>query len=293
MARVTFDLDFLRSLVAGVELGSFARAADRLGRSTSAVSAQLKKLEEQAGVAIVQRSGRGLVLTPAGEVLFGYAKRLLALNDEAVTAVSGVALHGTVRIGLQEDFSDHLLSTVLGRFVRSFPFVCVEVSVARSAVLLDQITSGELDLALAWKGGRVMPHTVSLGEWPVYWIGLQAPGMRAQPETGQPLPLVMFDSGCLLRQQAVHRLDEAGIAWRTAFTSSSLGSIWTAVASGLGITVRTAIGLPAGLCVLDPDVWHLPVLPDIALALYYKDSQPSVATAFVAELITAALQEIS
>ncbi|CAI0901413.1 HTH-type transcriptional activator AllS [Serratia quinivorans] len=100
MGRVTFDLDDLRSYVTGIELGSFAKAAERLGRSTSAVSAHLKKLEQQVGSPILRKSGRGMVMTEAGETLLGYARRLLELNDEAAVAVRGLDLHGTVRLGL-------------------------------------------------------------------------------------------------------------------------------------------------------------------------------------------------
>ncbi|HEX7689838.1 MAG TPA: LysR family transcriptional regulator, partial [Burkholderiaceae bacterium] len=121
MSRPTFDLDVLRTLVTGIELGSFAKAADRLGRSTSAVSAQLKKLEEAAGAPVLRKAGRGMVLTPTGEVLFGYARRLLALDDEAAHAVRGAELHGAVRLGLQEDFGEGLLTGVLAGFARAHP----------------------------------------------------------------------------------------------------------------------------------------------------------------------------
>src|SRR6478609_4842573 len=94
MSRLLFDLDVLRSFVTGVELGSFAKAADRVGRSTSAVSAQLKKLEEQAGTPIFRKAGRGLALTEAGETMLGYARRLLELNDEAAAAIHDVELEG-------------------------------------------------------------------------------------------------------------------------------------------------------------------------------------------------------
>ena len=99
MTRITLDLDALRSFVVGIELGGFARAADRLGRSTSAVSAQLKKLEGQAGAPILRKSGRGLALTPTGETLLAYARRLIELNDEAVAAARGVELEGWVGSG--------------------------------------------------------------------------------------------------------------------------------------------------------------------------------------------------
>ncbi|RUX14360.1 LysR family transcriptional regulator, partial [Mesorhizobium sp. M2A.F.Ca.ET.042.01.1.1] len=101
MRRVTFDLDVLRTFVTGMELGSFAKAAERLGRSTSAVSAQLKKLEEQADTPIFRKAGRGLALTEAGETMLGYARRLIELNDEAAAAIRDVELEGWVRLGLQ------------------------------------------------------------------------------------------------------------------------------------------------------------------------------------------------
>lgn len=153
MRRVTFDLDVLRSFASGIELGSFAKAADRLGRSTSAVSAQLKKLEEQAGTALLRRAGRGMALTDAGEVMLAYARRLLEVNDQAAAAIRGSELAGRVRLGLQEDFGETLLPDVLGRFARAHPQVCIEARIARNAELRRQLDAGRLDLTLAWETG--------------------------------------------------------------------------------------------------------------------------------------------
>src|SRR5579863_9447689 len=140
MARVNFDLDVLRTFAAGMELSSFAKAADRLGRSTSAVSAQLKKLEGQAGATLLRKEGRGLALTAAGETMLAYARRLLELNDEAVAAVHEVEIEGWVRLGLQEDFAETLLPTVLARFGRAHPKVRIEAQVARNFELMERIT---------------------------------------------------------------------------------------------------------------------------------------------------------
>src|ERR1019366_1209895 len=129
MTRMAFDLDVLRSFVTGIELGSFAKAADRLGRSTSAVSAQLKKLEEQVGAPVLQKSGRGMVPTAAGETMLAYARRLLALNDEAAVAVRGCDLQGWVRLGVQGEFGEHVLADILGRFARAHPKVRIDVTV--------------------------------------------------------------------------------------------------------------------------------------------------------------------
>lgn len=118
---LTFDLDALRSFVTGIECGSFAQAAGRLCRSTSAVSAQLKKLEQQCGTALVEKRGRHLALTQNGEIIMGYARRLLALNDEAQRALQGELLQGEIRIGMQEDFGESLMPGILGEFKRHHP----------------------------------------------------------------------------------------------------------------------------------------------------------------------------
>jgi DNA-binding transcriptional LysR family regulator len=264
----TFDLDVLRSFVFGIELGSFAKAADRLGRSTSAVSAQLKRLEDQAVLPILRKSGRGLLLTPTGEILFSYAKRLLELNDEATEAVSGAALKGCVRIGLQEDFGEQLLTETLGSFARAHPRVQIETTVARSAQLLELVSGGHLDLALAWDGGNRTPHSRVVANLPMRWIGRADSDVHANNE---PQPLVAFDTPCLMRGAAIKALDKALIPWRVAFTSSSLSGIWAAVSAGLGITVRTSVGLPKQLRVLD----GLPALPRIGLILHQADSHPA------------------
>ncbi|MFG6488212.1 LysR substrate-binding domain-containing protein [Roseateles sp. BYS78W] len=270
MRRITFDLDVLRTLVAGVELGSFAKAADRLGRSTSAVSAQLKKLEDQAGSPVLRKAGRGMVLTPAGEVLLGYARRLLDLNDEAAHAVRGAELKGEVRLGVQEDFGESLLPTVLGGFARAHPNVRVQARLARNAELIEQVERGQLDLALAWDGGRATAHTRRVARLPMQWIGRagQAPTGLAADE---PVPLAVLEAPCLMRSTAIAALDKARRPWRIAFTSPSLAGIWAAVDAGLGVTVRTRAGLPERLAALP----GLPRLPAVALQLHRSDADPS------------------
>lgn len=270
MRRIIFDLDLLRSFVTGVDLASFAKAAERLGRSTSAVSAQLKKLEEQVGAPILRKSGRGMVPTAAGETLLGYARRLLELNDEAATAVRGVELAGSVRLGMQADFGERILTDVLGRFARAHPNVMIEATVARNADLLDQLAGGRLDLALAWDGGaapHATPHAQTVARLPMRWIGARESGLASTFGAGEPLPLVVFGAPCLMRTAAICALDRAGIPWRIAFTSLSLGGVWAAVAAGLGVTVRTSIGLPPGLRTLEAPDAALPPLPEVGLML--------------------------
>lgn len=278
MTRVLYDLDVLRTFCTGVELGSFARAADRLGRSTSAVSAQLKKLESQCGTPLLRKSGRGLVLTEAGETLRGYALRLLELNDRAVAAVRGSELRGLVRLGLQEDLGESVLPHVLGQFARAHPHVRIEASVARSDELRERMALGQFDLALLWDVG--MNHACVHGEHimrlPLQWIGPAsldpadagwARGLNGGAQSDEALPLAMLEAPCPLRDIVTAALDKKGLAWRHAFNSASLTAVWAATAAGLGLSVRTPFGLPAHVRPLDAQALGLPALPSMDLIL--------------------------
>lgn len=278
MTRVLYDLDVLRTFCTGVELGSFARAADRLGRSTSAVSAQLKKLESQCGTPLLRKSGRGLVLTEAGETLRGYALRLLELNDRAVAAVRGSELRGLVRLGLQEDLGESVLPHVLGQFARAHPHVRIEASVARSDELRERMALGQFDLALLWDVG--MNHACAHGEHimrlPLQWIGPAsldaaeagwARGLDGGTQGDEALPLAMLEAPCPLRDIVTAALDKKGLAWRHAFNSASLTAVWAATAAGLGLSVRTPFGLPAHVRPLDAQALGLPALPSMDLIL--------------------------
>jgi DNA-binding transcriptional LysR family regulator len=271
MSHVDFDLLALRSLVAGIDLGSFAKASERIGRSTSAVSAQIRKLEEQAGTPLFRKSGRGLTLTEAGETMLGYARRLIELNDEAAVALRGIDLAGWVRLGMQEDFGETVLPNVLGRFARAHPKVRIEARVARNAELLERIDANQLDLAVVWaddtldtrlpRGYSIEP--ISMAQ--MCWIG--SPSAPVSVDADEPLPLIAFDRQCLFHSAATSALERAGMAWRLAFTSPSLSGLLAAAAAGLGLTARTRYGLPATVVALDGNVQGLPPLPTIPLAL--------------------------
>ncbi len=304
MARILYDLDVLRTFTTGVALGSFVRAADRLGRSTSAVSAQLKKLESQAGTPLMRKSGRGLALTEAGEILLAYAHRLLDLNDEAVVAVSGSPLHGLVRLGLQEDLGETLLPSVLGRFARAHPQVRIEVCVARSTELRERFAVGQLDLALLWDAGIDLScmRAEPVMRLPLHWIGPAETGMlenaswwqgqhAAAPSERPPLPLVLLEDPCPLRRIVTAALEHAGRPWRHAFHSSSLGALWAATAAGLGLSVRTTFGLPAHVRSLTAEVWGLPELPSMDLVLGRARNPMDAASERLATLLLDAVRE--
>lgn len=291
MALTNLDLDALRSLVTGLELGTFARAAERLGRSTSAISAQLKKLEEQTGSQIFQKSGRGLVLTDSGETLAAYARRLLELNDEAVSAVRGAKLEGWVRLGLQEDFGAAVLPRALGNFARAHPNVRIEGRIARNSDLLERVAAGQLDLALAWESGAIDGLSERLANVPLCWIG-SADERGLLFSSTRPLPLTALEAPCLLRRIGCDHLDRAGIAWRLAFETPSLGGLWAATAAGLGVALRTPIGLPQDVQILNPQDHGLPPLPSLGLVLHRSKNAQSPLGDALAAIVRQAVYDV-
>lgn len=272
MSQTHFDIASLRTFLTGMDLGSFAAAADRVGRSTSAVSAQIRKLEEQAGAPLFKKAGRNLALTDAGEQMLMFARRLVELNDEAAFALRGPNLEGWVRLGLQEDFGETMLPDMLGRFARAHPKVRIEARVGRNTDMLERIDAGELDLALVWgkgdetsRGGRTSRLSELISEPSMCWIGSASVPWR--PNGNEPLPLVAFDRPCLFFNTAIAELDRRNMPWRVAFTSPGLSGLWAAAAAGLGLTVRTPLGVPASVSVLNPRAAGLPALPSVPLTL--------------------------
>ncbi|WP_395399764.1 LysR substrate-binding domain-containing protein [Pseudoduganella sp. UC29_106] len=286
-SRTNLDMDVLRTFATAFELGSFARAADRLGRSQSAVSTQLRRLEEQVGQDLVQKSGRGLVLTTAGEAMFSYAKRILDLNDEAVETVRGGEVEGWVRFGMPQDFAETWLPAVLARFTRAHPKVRVEVRAERNAHLGEQMRKGELDLALGWGSGEIAPNAVKVAELPIVWVG--RPDWRLAP--GEKLPLLAFDQPCEFRSAGIAALDAAGIPWQLVFVSASLAGLYAAAEAGLGITLRTAFGMPKSLQALDPATYGLPALPRVSLSLHRAGSDANPAVRRLSEILLDTLAE--
>ena len=287
--RTNLDMDVLRTFVTGIELGSFARAANRLGRSQSAVSTQLRKLEAQVGQTLVKKSGRGLALTTAGESLLGFAKRILELNDDALEVVRGSEIEGWVRLGLPQDLAESRLPAVLKRFTRAHPRVRVEVQVDRSAAMIERTTRGELDIALVWSDGSDGPRSEHVARFPMTWIGpADWPGVRGLGS--EPLPLVVFAPPCQFRSAGIEALEKAGIPWRLMFTTPSLSGLWAAAEAGLGITLRTAIGRPKTLSVLDPAVTGLPALPQVSLVLHRAETQPSAAVSRLGDILLETIQ---
>lgn len=264
MSLPNLDMNAMRTLVAILQSGSLGRAADRVGRSQSAASQQIKKLEIQLGQPLFRKRGRNMVLTETGELAHSYARRILELNDEAARCVAGMAVEGVVRFGLPGDFAETWLPAALGRFKKAHPAVRVDVEVAGNGRLLERLDRGEFDLVLALGHGS-RADAKRIATLPMTWIG--PAGTEAILKPDAPLDLALYNPPCFFRRVGIEALDNASIPWRLAYTTASLQSLWAGVAAGLGITLRTTAGIPPFLMRLG-ERHGLPPLPEVELCLH-------------------------
>jgi len=258
MVLNNLSLDSLRTLVVTQDLGGFGRASERLGRTPSAISLQMKRLQDEIGVPLFRKQGRKTLLTEQGEIALRYARKVLELNDEMIDTLRGSSLSGAVRIGFAQDFAVNVLPLVIARFSALYPLVKLEVTVDRGQVLIQAIDSGDLDLALTL-GGSQKKTAQLLSELPLFWIA--SPSFRDRAR--QPLPLALFNPPCLCQTPGLEALESAGRPWRVAMTSPSLTGLWAAVSAGLGLTTRAELSLPADVRIIDlglPPLGNIPVV---------------------------------
>jgi DNA-binding transcriptional LysR family regulator len=250
------SLDSLRTLVIAQDVGGFGRASERLGRTPSAISLQMKRLQEEVGVPLFRKQGRKTLLTEQGEIALRYARRVIELSDEMIDTLRGSSLSGVVRIGFVQDFTGNVLPLVIARFGALYPLVKLEVTVDLGQVLLQLLDSGALDLALTLGGSKKKTAQV-LSELPLHWIA--SPNFKER--ANQPLPLALFNPPCLCQTPGLEALEEAGRSWRVAMTSPSLSGLWAAVSAGLGLTARAELGLPADVQIVDLGLQPLGNIP--------------------------------
>lgn len=248
------DLDLLRCFVAVAERGGFTAAGQALGLTQSAVSLKVKRLEELVRRRVLDRTSRSVVLTRDGETLLAYARRILALNDEAVRRLVAPPVAGRLRLGVADHFVPRNLAPLLARFARTYPEVRLEVEVGRSHELRAAQEKGALDLVL---GKRRDGETEGRPIWTETVIWVAAPGWSA-PE-GRPLPLAMLPAGCMFRDRALAALARAGLAFEVVYVSASLLGVAAAAQAGFALTVMGRSGLPPGL-------EEVPGLPDLGTA---------------------------
>lgn len=279
-----FDLDLLRAFVTIAETGSFTRAGDRLGRTQSTVSLQIRRLEDQIGRAVFARSPRSLALTADGERLLGPARQLLRLNDAAFAELFEPAMTGRVRLGVPEDFATAHLPGVLAAFAKAHPLVELEVTCDLTLNLLDAFHAGRFDLVLVKREPQAPLEGMRVWREPLVWVARDA---RAAAGI-EVVPLVVSPEPCVYRKRATDALDAMGRKWRVAYTSTSLAGARSAVNAGLGVTVLPREMVPAYLTAITGD-HDLPPLYDTEIALIEAPGLSDTAHR-LAQHITAALE---
>ncbi|WP_207458982.1 LysR substrate-binding domain-containing protein [Azospirillum sp. SYSU D00513] len=280
-----FDLDLLRSFLTIVEAGSFTRAAERLGRTQSTVSLQVKRLEDGIGARLIEREGRGIELTPEGEILLAYARRLLGLANEACARLMEPDVGGLVRLGTPEDFATAHLPDVLWRFSRAHPQVALEVKCDFTVNLLDGFARGEHDLVLCKREPQGPVGGTMVWREPLVWVASD----RLLLAPGAPIPLVLAPSPDIYRKRALGALDACGRPWRIAYTSPSLAGVQAAVRAGLGMTILSKDMLSAGFHIVGEE-HGLPDLADTEIALYRAPGTLPKAVELLAEHIVRSLE---
>lgn len=254
----------LRTLVTIADTGSFTRAAERLYKSQPALSMQIKSLEEQVGIRLLERSGRETRLTEAGGVLVAYARRILEMHDEALAKLSLAETAGSVRIGVLEEAALGPLVHVLTRFGRLCTNIQIQLEVATSWELARKIETHALCLAVANSAFAKDPVELL---WQERYVWACAASFELAAD--QPLPLILDppECPCAVRDIAVQSLSDLGVRWQTVFSSLSLPAIQAAVRAGLGIALIAESAISPDMRMLnDPTLF--PELPAAEIALY-------------------------
>jgi DNA-binding transcriptional LysR family regulator len=267
---VNLPTELLRSFAAIVDSGSMLKATERVFVTQSALSLQMKRLEDTVQSPLFHRDGRRLVLTPAGQLLLAYTRDMLALNDKAVSALSGDTLAGPVRVGTVQDFAETLLGGVLGRFAHRHPEAQLQVRVGGSLELLELLASDRLDVVLCM-GPDDDPAAIETA--PMTWLG--HPTLADQ----DILPLAVLERPCRFRDAALTALDKAGRPYRIVLETPSLSVLRAALDADLAITCRTRIFSDREIAA-DQDgapTPRLPTLPHVAYTRHIgRDPHPTV-----------------
>lgn len=238
------DLDLLRTFIAIAETGSFTRAAEDVHKTQSAVSMQMKRLEDAVQKPLFVRDGRKSRLTGDGEHLLDYARRLVSLNNEAMQAFCRPEVAGTVRLGTPDDYADRLLPHALGRFARTHPLVQVGVECLGSDVLIEQVEDGALDLAVITCNDAVRAQVLRTER--LVWVT----SARHDVQKEDVLPLALSHHGCAWRGTALDALAKRGRACRIAYASANSLAVATAVLEGLAVGALPEINIRPGMRIL-------------------------------------------
>ncbi len=263
------DADQLRTFVAIADTGSFTRAAEVVHKTQSAVSMQMKRLEERVGVPIFERDGRASRLTEEGERLLDYARRIVRLNAECMASFAEAELVGRVRLGLPDDYADRYLPEILARFSRSNPRAEVTVICEPSPNLIERIGHGDVDLAIITHVDRRGPSEIIRCEQ-LLWVT----SARHAVHEEAPLPLALGRPTCDWRHSATEALERAGRPFRIQFVSWHSTAVGAAVLAGLSVSVLPESAIRPGMRILGPTD-GFPALPSCQIGLIRNRREPN------------------
>ena len=256
-----FDPLLLRTFLAIANGLSFTRAAEQLGISQPTVSQHVRRLEETAGRQLVQRDTRTVSLTDNGEAMAGFARTILAANDEAVSYFTGSAMRGRLRFGAADELALTELPTILREFRQLYPRINLELTVTQSGILARRLAANSLDLIFINQPadsdrGRLVRRDR------LVWVGIDR--VRIEPE--QPVPVITYHAPSLSRSAAITALETAGRTWRITCNTREINGVLAAARAGIGVCVLASSRVPGDLRVLT-ERFELPPLPDVEMAL--------------------------
>src|SRR5215216_1414743 len=274
----SLDPELLRAFVAVADHRSFTRAAVTLNRTQSAVSMQIKRLEDRLGVELFSRTKANVDLSAAGERLLGYARRILALNEEAVGRVREHKVEGRVRLGVMDDYGTVVVPPLLASFIANYPLIDVEMETGLTSTMTDRLGKA-YDIVIA-----MHPEGHSEGELLRREQAVWAASAEHRVEEFDPLPVALYPQGCLFRSWAMQALDKANRPWRLAFVSHSLSAVEAIAAQGLAVTVVKSGTFPSGLRRLSKRD-GLPPLPRAEIRLHRAPKLSRAATLLADHLV--------
>jgi DNA-binding transcriptional LysR family regulator len=272
MVAVNLPTDVLRTFLAVIDLGSFTKAGQMLGRTQPAISLQIRKLEELVGKTLMDTSGRNVALTRDGENLARYARQLLVMNDEIVARLQRKESAGSLRVGLPNDYAVAFFQKALAIFSKQHPEAELSIHCDTSEALLSLFDADDLDIAVAMFDGTPPPGLIyTWAERPI-WASGGDPGVEAR----SPVPIAAHPDGCHYRERMIRSLDQIGKPWRITFSSPSISGLQLALQSGFGVTALTRRTLMRGMRVLTESD-GFPPLPDIHVGMFFKNTGASTA----------------
>ncbi|WP_290918736.1 LysR family transcriptional regulator [Halodesulfovibrio sp.] len=287
MHTTILEIDLLQCFLAVAQNEGFTKAGDKIGLTQSGVSIKIKRLEERLDTKLFERTSKSLALTPEGELLKGYAQRIINLHNEALQRLVVPSASGNLRVGIEDYFVPNMLSSLLNQFRQHHPNIHLEITMGSGRDLIPMYHEGLLDLVVTGDSS-LTPSKHTLLKAPLVWIF----GQNYELPDTQCIPLAVFSAPCCFRKQSTEALDSAEREWEVKFTGNSVVSIQAAVEAGLGISALPAWALTPNIRKA-PESYGLPELPMHKLILLVDDEEMNPAKSLFIDFIKHELSKLT